>query len=190
MAKVLYLRVSSAQQDFLRQEHLFKEKGIEADRIYKEKLSGKDMERPELKAMLAWVRDGDTVYIESISRIARNTLDFLNIIRELESKQVKLVSLKENIDTSTNVGKFLLSVLASLAQLERETIRERQAESFEARREKGLPIGRPKKAISKSFPAGYKRWKAGEITAVQFMKDEHLSKTTFYKLVKEYEERV
>ena len=145
-----------------------------------------------LKAMLEYVREGDIVYIESISRLARNTRDFLNIIESLQSKKVELVSLKESIDTSTPTGKFMLSVFAALYQLERENILERQKEgialALEERKKDGFrPYGRPSVKMSDTFPANYKKWKDGKITATEFMKKESLPRTTFYRLVKQYE---
>lgn len=187
MAKVIYQRVSSVSQEFLRQEHLFSEKGIVPDKVFEEKISGKDSNRPKLREMLAWVRGGDVVYVESISRLARNIRDLLWIVDELQKKEVELVSLKENIDTSSPTGKFLLSVMGAMAELERDTIRQRQQEAYEARRSKGLPIGRPKVKLSKTFSKNYSSWKEREITAVQFMEREGMKKSTFYRVVKRYD---
>lgn len=192
MAKIGYIRVSTQEQNTGRQYELLKERGITPDKVYEEKLSGKNTNRPELKAMLEYVREGDIVYIESISRLARNTRDFLNIIESLQSKKVELVSLKESIDTSTPTGKFMLSVFAALYQLERENILERQKEgialALEERKKDGFrPYGRPSVKMSDTFPANYKKWKDGKITATEFMKKESLPRTTFYRLVKQYE---
>jgi DNA invertase Pin-like site-specific DNA recombinase len=117
---IAYVRVSSADQNTARQLEALKNYNI--DKYYEEKISGKDTNRPMLKAMLEFAREGDTVYIESISRLARNTLDFLKIVEQLTEKGIKLISLKESIDTSTPQGKFMLSVFAALSQLERDTI--------------------------------------------------------------------
>ena len=120
MARIAYIRVSTKEQNTGRQYELLRERNIIPDKIYEEKVSGKNIDRPELKAMLSYVREGDTVYIESISRLARNTRDFLNLVEYLQGKQVDLVSLKESIDTATPTGKFMLSVFAALYQLERQ----------------------------------------------------------------------
>ena len=192
MAKIGYIRVSTQEQNTGRQYELLKERGITPDKVYEEHISGKNTNRPELKAMLEYVREGDTVYIESISRLARNTRDFLNIIESLQSKKVELVSLKESIDTSTPTGKFMLSVFAALYQLERENILERQKEGIalaleERKKDGSRPYGRPSVKMSDTFPANYKKWKDGKITATEFMKKESLPRTTFYRLVKQYE---
>lgn len=188
MSNIAYIRVSTTEQNTARQHELFKSKGIEIYKIFEEKISGKSSSnRPQLKAMLDYVREGDTVYIESISRLARNTRDFLNILQDLQTKNVELVSLKENIDTKTPQGKFILNVFASLSELERETIKERQREGIDICLKEGRPYGRPKVETSNTWAANYHEWKKRKITAVEFMRRENIKKTTFYKLVKEYE---
>lgn len=187
MSNISYIRVSSKDQNTARQHAIFSSAGIVIDRIYEEKASGKNAERPELKAMLAYVREGDTVYVESFSRLARSTRDLLEIVEELTSKGVQFVSLKENIDTSTPNGKFMLTVFAALAQLERENILQRQREGIDLCLSEGRPYGRPTAKISSTFAANYQKWKAGKIKAVDFMALENLPKSTFYKLVRRFE---
>lgn len=182
--KVAYERVSTTGQSTLRQDVMMQEYQI--DKVFSEKVSGKDRNRPELQKMLDFVREGDTVVIESISRLARSTRDFLNILDELEKKQVALVSLKENIDTSTPTGRFLVSIFAALAQLEREQILIRQQEGVNAQKAAGTYTGgRPRIEINqKQFRAVVSRWRSGEITAVQAMKELSVKKSTFYRLIK------
>ena len=183
--KVAYERVSTSGQSTLRQDVMMQDQKIE--KIFTEKISGKDRNRPELQKMLDFVREGDTVVIESISRLARSTRDFLNILDELEKKHVALISLKEQIDTATPTGRFLVSIFAALAQLEREQILTRQKEGIAAQKAKGTYTGgRPKvKVEAKQLAMVVGRWKAGEITAVQAMQQLNLAKTTFYRLVKQ-----
>ena len=182
MALIKYVRVSSRTQNPERQ--LTDEKKY--DRVYLEVASGKNADRPQLKAMLAYVREGDTVEVESFSRFARNTRDLLSIVEELQSKGVSFVSQKEHIDTGTPQGRFMLTVFAALAELERESLLERQAEGIAIAREAGK-MGRPAIAITPAFVAAYKRWKAGELTAVKAMKEVGMSKSVFYRKVQEYE---
>lgn len=188
MANIGYVRVSSKDQNQGRQFALFEERGIKLDKTYEESASGKDIKgRPMLQKMLDFIREGDTVYIESISRLARNIKDLLNIVEILKEKGVELVSLKEQIDTSTPQGKFLLSIFGAMAELERDTIKQRQKEGIDLALAEGRPYGRPNATISPTFPDNYKSWKSGKIKSVEFMQLEKLKKTTFYKLVKKYE---
>lgn len=187
MSNISYIRVSNKEQNTARQHADFASAGIVIDKVYEEKASGKNAERPQLKAMLAYVREGDTVYVESFSRLARSTRDLLEIVEELTSKGVQFVSLKEKVDTSTPQGKFMLTVFAGLAQLERENILQRQREGIDLCLSEGRPYGRPSARISETFAEHYQQWKAGEIKAVDFMQLESLPKSTFYKLVKRFE---
>lgn len=190
MANIGYIRVSTQHQNTGRQHEDFSAKGITIDKLYEEKISGKNTDRPQLKALLQYVREGDTVYAESFSRLARSTRDLLEIVEDLTSKGVQFVSLKENVDTSTPQGKFMLTVFAGLAQLERDTILQRQREGIDLCLSEGRAYGRPTAKISDTFATHYQQWKAGKIKAVDFMKAENLPKSTFYKLVKRFEEDI
>ena len=143
--KVGYVRVSSLEQNTARQGKIMKNLGVE--KIFTEKVSGKDTNRPELIRMMEFVRQGDTLIVESISRFARNTKDLLELVEQLEKKQVQFVSQKESIDTSTPTGKFMLTIFGAVAELEREYIRERQKEGIELAIKEGRFNGRPKKGI-------------------------------------------
>ena len=124
-----------------------------------------------------------------ISRLARNTVDFLNIVEELTQKKVNLISLKEQIDTTTPQGRFVLKIFASLSELERETIKQRQREGIDLCLAEHRPYGRPKVSISETFKEAYKEWKAGNMTAVQAMNKAGMKPNTWYRRVKEYEGR-
>ncbi|MEK3719235.1 recombinase family protein [Paenibacillus sp. FSL H8-0034] len=186
--KVAYIRVSSADQNEQRQLEMMKEHLIE--KFYTEKISGATKERPKLIEMLSFVREGDSVYIESFSRLARNTVDLLSIVKDLSDKGVALVSLKERIDTSTPQGKLMLTIFGALYEFERDLIKERQAEGIAVARMNNKQIGRPRVEISEAFKKAYKQWKDGEITAVKAMELSKLTKPTFYRLVKEYEVKI
>lgn len=180
MARIKYIRVSTQEQNTARQE-TDKE---QFDKVYIEKASGKNTDRPELKKMLDYVREGDVVVVESYSRIARNTQDLLTIVSALEAKGVDFISQKEQIDTATPSGRLMLTIFAGLAQFERECLLERQAEGIAIAKAEGR-MGRPSIEPVQEFAAIVKRWKSGEMTAVEAMKAAGMTKTTFYKKVKE-----
>ena len=188
MANIAYIRVSTKEQNTGRQHEDFTAKGIVLNKVFEEKLSGKNTDRPQLQAMLAYLREGDTLYVESFSRLARSTRDLLNIINTLTEKGVSFVSLKENVDTTTSQGKFMLTVFAGLYELERDNILERQREGIDLALKEGRPYGRPSATLSSTFSKNYQLWKQGELKAVDFMKLENIPKRTFYKLVKRYEQ--
>lgn len=184
-----YIRVSSEEQNTIRQEVLMNELGVE--KVFIEKISGKNRDRKELKAMLDFVREGDTVIVESMSRLSRSALDFLNIVQELKGKNVMLISKKESIDTSTPQGRFMLTVFAGLSELERESIKQRQLEGIKEAKKAGKYKGRqPIKINDKVFVTVYNKWRNREITAVQAQKELNLKPNTFYRKVKKYEEGV
>ena len=140
MSKIGYIRVSSEHQETARQQEIMN--NYKVDRIFSEKISGATADRPQLKAMLDYVREGDTLYVESISRLGRSTRDLLNIIDTLTDKGVTLISHKENIDTNSPTGKFMLTVFAALSQLEREQLKLRQREGIEIAKAQGKYTGR------------------------------------------------
>ena len=136
--RVGYVRCSTAEQNEARQLKMMEEQ--KAEKVFIDKASGKNVDRKDFKAMMAFIRAGDTVIVESISRIARNTRDLLSIISSLTEKGVEFVSLKENIDTTTPHGRFMLTVFGALAELERESILERQREGIEIAKAEGEAI--------------------------------------------------
>ena len=184
--KVGYVRVSTEEQNTVRQEILMQELGVE--KIYIDKTSGKDTARRELQKMLAFVREGDIVIAESYSRIARSVRDLLDIVESLNGKGVEFISKKENIDTTTAAGRLMLTIFGGLYQFERECMLERQAEGIREAKKAGKYRGRkPIEMDVIKFKALYKEWKAGKITAVSMQKQLGLSKQTFYRRVRDYE---
>ena len=181
--KIGYIRVSTEEQNEARQHEALTDCGVE--KIFSDKKSGKNTDRAGYSDMMAFVREGDCVYVESISRIARNTKDLLDTVETLNDKKVEFVSLKENIDTHTSTGKFMLTVFGAMAELEREYILERQREGIEIAKREGKYTGR--KAIQideKRFREVCGRWRSGEITAVEAQKILGLKPNTFYRRVK------
>lgn len=184
--KVFYARCSTIEQNEARQIKQAEE--IKAEKIFIDKASGKNAERKQLKEMLSFVREGDTVICSDISRIARSTRDLLNIVEQLNNKNVGFVSIKENIDTTTPQGKFMLTVFGAIAELERERILQAQAEGIEEARKRGVYKGRkPIEIDMNKFKKVYDKWKNGDITAVKASKELGLNTRTFYRKVKQYE---
>lgn len=180
--KIGYIRVSTEEQNTIRQEVMMKELGV--DEIYIDKASGKNTDRPELKKMMSYVRRGDTVIVDSISRFARNTKDLLELIEILSAKEVSFISKKETIDTNTPTGKFMLTIFGAVAELEREYILQRQREGIAIAKAQGKYKGR-KRIETPDFDRVVTKWRGGEITAGTAMEMLKISRNTFYRRVKE-----
>lgn len=184
--KIGYVRVSTQEQNTIRQELLMERLG--ADEVYIDRMSGKSTDRPELKKLMEYVRRGDTVIVESISRFARNTRDLLELVERLTAKGVEFVSKKEAIDTTTPSGKFMLTIFGAVAELEREYILQRQQEGIAIAKAQGVYKGR--KPIERpEFPQVAELWREGKITAVEAMRRLDMKPGTFYRRVKALPER-
>ena len=180
--QVGYIRISTVGQNTARQEVLMRELGVE--KVFIDRMSGKSADRPELKAMMAFVRQGDTVVVESISRFARNTKDLLELVEKLTAKGVEFVSKKEAIDTTTPTGKFMLNIFGAVAELEREYILQRQAEGIAIAKQQGVYQGR-RPIVHPDFEKTAALWREGKLTATEAMKRLNMKPSTFYRKVKE-----
>ena len=182
--KIGYVRCSSIGQNPARQIEILKNNGCE--RVFTDMLSGKDTNRPGLQEMLSFIREGDILYVESISRLARSTKDLLQIIEQLQNKNIQFVSDKEKIDTFTPQGKFMLTVFAALAEMDRETIRQRQKEGIEIAKRQGKYKGGQVKAIDDTiFNKFYEKYKSREITKTELAEALNISRPTLNKLLKD-----
>ena len=182
--RIGYARVSTEAQETARQTRAFEEMGI--TKVFIDKASGKNAEREQLKEMLAFIREGDVVTVESISRIARNTKDLLDIIDTINTRGADFVSMKEAIDTSTPQGKFVLTVFGAMAELERECILQRTREGIAIAKEQGKYKGKPKMKIDEAaFKREVKKWRDGTQTARETMAALNLKPNTFYRRVSE-----
>lgn len=180
--QVGYIRISTVGQNTARQEVLMRELGVET--VFIDRMSGKNTDRPELKEMMAFVRKGDTVVVESISRFARNTRDLLELVEQLTAKGVEFVSKKEAIDTTTPTGKFMLTIFGAVAELEREYILQRQAEGIAIAKTQGVYKGR-QPIVRPEFEQVVKLWRSGKLTAVEAQRRLDMKPSTFYRRVKE-----
>ena len=188
METYFYIRVSSKEQNTIRQEVKAKEYNIPLENVYIEKASGKNIkDRPVLNNLMGTLKNGDKLIFDSISRFARNTKDLLDLVEQLNNKGVIFKSIKEEIDTTTKTGMFMLTVFGAVAQLERDYIKERQMEGIEIAVAEGKFKGRKPIEYPKLWDKYYKMYKENTISGVDMMKILELKKTTFYKLIKQCE---
>ena len=137
-----YARVSTEQQNLDRQLDMLQKYGV--DFIYNEKMTGTKRNRPELEKLLERLTEGDTVVVESLSRLGRSTKDLIWLMETFNAKGVNLVSLKESIDTTTSTGKLLFTLMSAIAQFERDVIADRTREGLNSARARGRKGGRPR----------------------------------------------
>lgn len=199
---VSYLRVSTINQEVGRQEYQLDKLNIKFDKEYIDKCTGKNKERPQLIKMMNELKEGDILYCESISRLGRNLKDLIDIVEELISKGVRVILVKEGIDTSTTTYKLLLGIFGAVAEMERETIQERTLQSIERLKEiksntgevatkSGKWFGREEKKVSdlpKDFKKYYDKMLNKEITKVEMAKLLGVGRATLYRWIKLYEE--
>lgn len=183
--KVAYVRVSTAEQNEDRQIESLKKYNIE--KWYTEKISGKNTNRPKLREMLDFVREGDTIYIHDFSRLARSTKDLLDIIEKLGQKNVALISIKESLDTSTATGKLMVTVIAAINEFERSNLLERQREGISIAKKKGVYKGRKPITVSdKEFTDAYEEYSSRKITKAVLAQKLGVSRPTLNRLMADF----
>jgi DNA invertase Pin-like site-specific DNA recombinase len=194
-----YVRVSSKDQNEERQIENMKCLGIEDRDIFIDKQSGKNMKRENYQMLKRLARTGDTIIFDSLTRLGRSMNDVLEEFRYYEQQQINLQFIKEpfiNVNysgESTNdiiqqaVQKATLTILSAFAEKERNDIKQRQAEGIALAKKHGKHIGRPPVQITEQFIEAYEAWQSGKITAVGVMRKYDIKRSSFYKLVKEYE---
>lgn len=183
--KVGYVRVSTVEQNPARQFELMNSLGVE--KIYCDKVSGKDTNRPEFQKMLSFLREDDTLYVESFSRLSRSTKDLLSTVALLTERGVNLVSDKEKVDTTTPQGRFMLTVFAALSELERENILERQREGIEIAKAEGKYKGRKPIPVTDKFFHVAKLWSEGDMPLKDAIEQSGVSSATFFRRCKQYQ---
>jgi len=184
--RIMYQRVSTRNQNLARQEAMAAELNI--DKTFVDVMSGKNAKRPQLEEMLSYVRSGDTLIVESFSRLGRSLRDLLEIIEKLERKNVILHSQKEGICTDSASGRLQVALFAALSQFEREIMLERQAEGVAAAKAAGKYTGGVQKPTDwDRFKSVYSQWRTNKITAVAAQKLMGMTPATWYRRVKEWE---
>lgn len=189
---VKYLRVSTIKQDIVRQDMRLDKLGVNFDKEYVDKMTGKTKERSMLNKMIVELRDGDTVYCESISRLGRNLKDLIDIIEQLVNKGVRVVIVKEGIETEASTYKLLLAIFGGVAEMERETIQERVVQGIEkckatGETKTGRWFGREEKT-AEDLPKDFKKMTNKEITKVEMAKLLGCGRATLYRWIKLYQQ--
>ena len=192
--KIGYIRVSTEDQNEDRQDMLLKPYNLNL--IFREKVSGKDMNRKELQAMKALISrnkdDGeiDTVYVTEIARLARSTADLYKLVEFFEEHNTNLVSVNEKmVDTTTPQGKAFFGFIAIMAEFERELIRSRQRDGIAAAKTAGKHLGRPYSKYDKDeFEKMFKQYQQRLVTITEIGKNLGISRATVYRLIADKKE--
>lgn len=179
--KIGYARVSTLDQNLDRQTDMLRAYGV--DKLYTEKMSGTRRDRPELTRLLERLEEGDTVIVESLSRLGRSTRDLIELVELFQQKGVQLVSLKESIDTSSSTGKLLFTIMSALAQFERDVIADRTREGLQAAKARGHFGGRPK-TDAKKLQQALKLYRSGQYTAREIKELTGITKSTLYRYLR------
>lgn len=178
-----YARVSTQDQNLDRQLDALNKAGCE--RIFNEKMTGTHSARPELQTMLMTLREGDTLIVESFSRLSRSTKDLLDMVEKLTKLGVHLVSLKEDLDTNTATGKMMLTVMSALSQFERDLIAERTKEGLKAARARGRVGGRPRLGSDRERKQAIAMYKANAMTNREIADKFGVSLRTFCRWIEQ-----
>ena len=179
-----YVRVSTVEQNEARQVEALEKAGVE--RWYIEKISGKNMERPELQKLLDYAREGDTVLIHDLSRISRNLADLLALMKDFDQRGITLVSLHESIDTGTPLGKLTLSIIGAINEFERANLLERQREGIAIAKRAGRYKGR-KRTVLEDMEGVYHDYVTRRRSKAQLAREHGVSRPTLDRLLREFE---
>ena len=176
-----YARVSTEEQVLDRQLDMLNSYGV--DRIYSEKMTGTRRERPELDKMLSVLTEGDTVVIESLSRLGRSTKNLIELMELFNERGVNLVSLKESINTTTPTGKLLFTLISAISQFERDCLAERTREGLASARARGRKGGRPT-VDAEMLEKAKRLYDSKEYTVNEICELTGVRRTTFYRYIK------
>ena len=182
-----YARVSTQEQNLDRQLDALRARGCE--RIYQEKITGMKADRPEFKKMLDALREGDTLVIDSFSRLSRSTKDLLEVVERLNAQGVDLISIKEQLNTTTATGKMMLTMLSALSQFERDLIAERTADGLKAARARGRMGGRPRVGSEKAKAQALALYDANQMTNKEIAEAVRVSPATLSRWIKERKDK-
>jgi len=178
MPRIGYARVSSTGQSL--EVQLAKLSQVKCDRIYQEKRSGRTADRPEFQACMNYLREGDTLIITRLDRLARSVVHLAQLAKRFQQENIDLLVVDQNIDTATSTGRLMFNMLASIAEFENDLRTERQAEGIAKAKENGVKFGRPSKLTEVKREAIYSRRLAGA-TIGQLAKEFRLGEATIYR---------
>ena len=182
--KIGYVRVSTEEQNEARQVEALNRLGVE--KIFIEKRSGKNLDRPVLQEMLDFIREGDTVYVHDLSRISRSLTDLLNLVELLQKKKVHFISNKESVDTTSANGRLFLTIIGAINEFERANLLERQREGIAIAKREGKFKGR-KQCRLDNVAELYDMWIRRDKSKAEIARDYQISRPTLDRLFKEYE---
>lgn len=182
-----YARVSTAEQNLDRQLDALKERG--AERIFQEKMTGTKSNRPELEKMMLSLRSGDTLIIDSFSRLSRSTKDLIDMVERLNEMGVELISIKEQLDTTTATGKMMLTMLSALSQFERDLIAERTVDGLKSARARGRVGGRPRAGSESAKKKALALYNANTMTNKEIASIAGVSTATLSRWIKESKQK-
>ena len=182
MSNIGYARVSTREQNLCMQIVALQKFGCE--KIFSEKVSGVK-ERPVLKECLGYLREGDTLVVYKFDRIGRSLKDLVNIFADLHRRGIMLTSIEDHVDASSPSGKLMMNIFASLAEFERDLIRERTGEGRAAALKKGVKFGRPKQQHNEKAIACANLYRSG-MTVLQIQEQLSIkSKSTVYRFLRQ-----
>lgn len=177
--KLGYIRVSTVMQNTDRQLD-----GMELDRVFEDKLSGKDTNRPQLQELLAYARQGDTVYVHSLDRLGRNLDDLRKLVNQMTAKGITVTFVKESLtftsDKKNPIQELMFNIMGAFAQFERELIRERQREGIQIAKANGAYKGRKQEMTPERVAEIKSRVEAGQAKA-KIARDMNISRDTLYR---------
>ena len=176
-----YIRVSTDKQEYDRQFHILNQHGYKEDNctFLTETYSGKSMlNRPVLNELLSIIEKDDVIIVESLSRLARSTKDLLEICEILEKKEASLISIKENIDMTSPIGKFFITVMGAINQLERDNTAERTREALKVKKMQGIQLGRPREV--KNLDPAIKAVMSKKMSITEASKKYNVVRSTLY----------
>ena len=180
MSRIGYARVSSTGQSL--EVQLGKLNQANCERIYQEKRSGRTADRPEFKACMNYLREGDTLIVTRLDRLARSVVHLAQLAKRFQQESIDLLVIDQNIDTSTSTGRLMFNMLAAIAEFENDLRTERQAEGIAKAKENGVKFGRPAKLTKEKQEAIYSRRTAGA-TINQLAKEFDLGEASIYRAI-------